>query len=134
MKADMQRPRRHCSPEQKVNILRQHLIERTPLSDLCDQHGIAPTLFYQRQKTFFEKGPTAFESGRSPSRGVGQSERNLAALEIHHKFPLEGYRRTRLFRNQPPGFFSIDAEPKHDSFDFPPMLPRPVSVLQGGQD
>ena len=56
MEPDMETPRRHYTPEQKVNILRQHLIERTPVRDLCDQHGIAPTLFYQWQKTFFEKG------------------------------------------------------------------------------
>ena len=81
MEPDMETPRRHYTPEQKVNILREHLIERTPDSDLCDRHGIAPTLFYQWQKTFFEKGTAAFESGRSPSRAVGQTELKLAALE-----------------------------------------------------
>jgi transposase len=81
MEPEMETPRRHYTPEQKVNILRQHLIERTPVSDLCDQHGIAPTLFYQWQKTFFEKGTAAFENGRSPSRGIGKTERKLAALE-----------------------------------------------------
>ena len=81
MEPEMQTPRRHYTPEQKVNILREHLIERTPVSDLCDRHGIAPTLFYQWQKTFFEKGTAAFESWRSPSRVVGQTERKVAALE-----------------------------------------------------
>lgn len=81
MEPEMQTPRRHYTAEQKVNILREHLIERTPVSDLCDRHGIAPTLFYQWQKTFFEKGTAAFESGRSPSRVTVQTERKLAALE-----------------------------------------------------
>ena len=51
----MEKPRRTYTPEQKVSILREHLIERTPVSDLCDKHGIHPTLFYQWQKTFFER-------------------------------------------------------------------------------
>jgi transposase-like protein len=41
----MEKPRRTDTPEQKASILREHLIERTPVSDLCDKHGIHPTLF-----------------------------------------------------------------------------------------
>lgn len=73
--------RRHHSPEDKVRILRLHLLERKAISEICEAEGIHPTLFYQWQKTFFEKGTAAFEGGRSPSRGVGQSERKIEALE-----------------------------------------------------
>ena len=52
----MEKPRRHYSPEQKVAILREHLIEQVPVSELCEKHQIHPTLFYQWQKTFFENG------------------------------------------------------------------------------
>jgi transposase-like protein len=48
------RKRRHFSPEDKIKILRLHLREGRPISELCDEHGIHPTLFYQWQKTFFE--------------------------------------------------------------------------------
>ena len=34
--------RRNFSPEQKVAIVRQHLLDHVPVSDLCDQHGIRP--------------------------------------------------------------------------------------------
>jgi transposase len=81
MEPDMKNSRRNFTPEQKVNILREHLIERVAVSDVCDKHHIHPTLFYQWQKTFFEKGTAAFESGRSPSRVVGHQERKLLALE-----------------------------------------------------
>ena len=77
----MEKPRRTYTPEQKVSILREHLIERTPVSDLCDKHGIHPTLFYQWQKTFFERGGAAFETGRSPSRDLGSRDRKVEALE-----------------------------------------------------
>lgn len=77
----MERTRRNFTPEQKVNILREHLIEHVPVSDVCDRHHIQPTLFYQWQKTFFEKGSAAFESRLSSSRVAGHQERKLLALE-----------------------------------------------------
>jgi transposase-like protein len=77
----METTRRSFTPEQKVSVLREHLLEQVPVSDVCDKHQIQPTLFYQWQKTFFEKGTAAFEGGRSPSRVVGQAERKLLALE-----------------------------------------------------
>ena len=46
---------------EKVAILRLHLLEHTPVSDLCDQHGIHPTMFYRWQKEFFENAAAAFE-------------------------------------------------------------------------
>lgn len=73
--------RRHLSPEDKVRILRLHLLEGKPISELCDSEGIHPTQFYQWQKTFFEKASAAFEGGRSPSRVFGQNERKVEALE-----------------------------------------------------
>ena len=42
-------------------ILRLHLLEHTPVSDLCDQYGIHPTMFYRWQKEFFENASAAFE-------------------------------------------------------------------------
>ena len=56
--------RRHHSSEDKVRILRLHLLEQKPVSALCDEEGIHPTLFYQWQKAFFENGAAAFQ--RSP--------------------------------------------------------------------
>jgi transposase len=72
--------RRHYSPEEKVKILRQHLLEGMAISEVCEKEGINPTLFYQWQKTFFENGAAAFT--RQPhSRSVGKTEQTIAALE-----------------------------------------------------
>ena len=64
-----------------MDILREHLVEHVAVSDVCDKYRIQPTLIYQWQKTFFEKGSAAFESRRSPSRVLGHQERKLLALE-----------------------------------------------------
>ena len=52
----MKKQRRKYSAEEKVKILRRHLIEKLPVSDLCDEHGFHPTIFYRWQKAFFENG------------------------------------------------------------------------------
>jgi len=53
--------RKRFTAQEKVAILRLHLLEHTPISDLCDQHGIHPTMFYRWQKEFFENAAAAFE-------------------------------------------------------------------------
>jgi transposase-like protein len=58
--------RRNYSPQEKVAILKRHLVERVPVSDLCDEHGLHPTVFYRWQKEFFEKGVMAFSDTRDP--------------------------------------------------------------------
>jgi transposase len=57
--------RRRFTAEQKVAILKEHLVEKAPVSQVCDKHGINPTAFYRWQKEFFENGTAAFE-GRAP--------------------------------------------------------------------
>ncbi len=56
----MSKKRKQYSPEEKVSILRRHLLDGVPVSDLCDAHGIHPTMFYKWQKVFFEQGASAF--------------------------------------------------------------------------
>ena len=60
----MNSERRHFAPQEKVAALKRHLLEKVPVSDLCDQLGIAPTLFYRWQKELFENAHTLFENGR----------------------------------------------------------------------
>lgn len=51
--------------DEKVRIVRQHLLEKVPISELCDQYGMQPSQFYTWQKQLFEQGSKAFESGRN---------------------------------------------------------------------
>ena len=60
----MTRARRHFSGPEKVGALKRHLVEKVPVSDLCDELGIAPNVFYRWQKDFFENGHAAFDNGR----------------------------------------------------------------------
>ena len=69
----------NTQPEDRVAILKRHLVEKVPVSDLCDEYDIQPTQFYQWQKVFFEKGAAVFE--RKNARKSDAKERKIAALE-----------------------------------------------------
>ena len=75
----MTQTRKHHTAQDKVAILRLHLLEKKPISDLCDQFGIHPTLFYRWQKEFFENGAAAFQQ-KVRSNQPAEQER-IAYLE-----------------------------------------------------
>ncbi len=75
-----QSERRHFSGEEKVKILRLHLLEGKAVSDLCEQFKINLSLFYQWQRSFFENGARAFE-GSGPTRSGSKLEKQVEALE-----------------------------------------------------
>jgi transposase len=74
----MRKPRKNYTPVEKVAILRRHLIDHVPISDLCDEHQLSPTLFYLWQKPFFENGSVAFE--RKNAAPESHLQRTIAAL------------------------------------------------------
>jgi transposase len=72
--------RRHHSAKQKLAILREHLVERKPVSEICEQHAIAPTLFYYWQKQLFENG-AAFSLPNKSSSPEQQLTTRVEQLE-----------------------------------------------------
>lgn len=77
--------RRHFSPAEKVAILRKHLIEKIPVSDICDQHQMHPTLFYLWQKTFFEQGAAAFENKKRKAADPRDKKIELLQAKLAQK-------------------------------------------------
>lgn len=75
----MRKPRKNYTPAEKVAILKRHLIDRVPVSDLCDEHQLQPSIFYTWQKLFFENGTAAFE--RKSTSTTRAEERTIAALQ-----------------------------------------------------
>jgi transposase-like protein len=71
--------RKRFNPQEKAAILRLHLLEGKAVSDLCDQHGIHPTLFYRWQKEFFENAPAALEARYR--QATDAKDRRIAYLE-----------------------------------------------------
>src|SRR5258707_3489388 len=75
----MKKQRKHYTPDEKVAILRRHLLEKVPISELCDELGLQPTVFYRWQKEFFENGAAAFQPKTGPNHSAEQER--IAYLE-----------------------------------------------------
>src|SRR4051794_30045834 len=58
------RTRRHFTPQEKVAIVKRHLLEGVAISNVCDEFQINPTLFYLWQRQLFENAHLAFDNGR----------------------------------------------------------------------
>jgi transposase-like protein len=77
----MRAERRHFTAVQKLAILREHLIEKRPISDVCQKHQIQPTLFYLWQKKLFENGALALEANAAGPGRPNAEARKIEALE-----------------------------------------------------
>jgi transposase len=75
----MKKSRKHYSPIEKAAVLRRRFLEKEPISKLCDELGLQPTVFYRWQKEFFENGTVAFEQKTRPNHSADQER--IAYLE-----------------------------------------------------
>ena len=57
--------RKKYPPEKKVEILREHLKNKVPVSEVCEKYGIKPNLFYRWEKQLFEGGVEIFSQNNS---------------------------------------------------------------------
>jgi transposase-like protein len=71
--------RSRYTPQEKVTHLRRHLLEGVQVSDLCDELGLQPTVFYRWQKQFFEEGAAAFD--KDHTQQLKAAEQRIGALE-----------------------------------------------------
>ena len=71
--------RRQFTPEQKVKILKEHLLDHKPVSDICDRNEINPVIFYLWQKQFFEQGFLAFQ--RQNDKQKANLDKKITKLE-----------------------------------------------------
>jgi transposase len=77
----MNKQRRHFADHEKVAILKRHLIDKVPVSDLCDELDIYPNQFYDWLKKFFENGHLAFANGRKAKAVEDAQQAKIQKLE-----------------------------------------------------
>ena len=75
----MRKQRKNYNGQEKVIILKRHLVDHIPVSDLCDEYHLQPTVFYRWQKEFFENGAAAFK--KDNSRQKNAEEKRIQQLE-----------------------------------------------------
>ena len=52
----MPKQRTNFSGAEKIAILRKHLLPKVPITEVCEQHGLQPTIFYDWHKKLFKNG------------------------------------------------------------------------------
>ena len=76
--------RRNFTAEQKATMLRRHLVDKVAVSDLCDEYGIQPSLFYNWQRVLLANARAALGDGRT-RRGqkvtASRDQERIEALE-----------------------------------------------------
>ena len=77
----MSKERKHYTAEEKVAVLRRHLLDKVSVSDLCEELDLQPTVFYRWQKEFFENGAAAFQPQERPHRQVEEKQKRIEFLE-----------------------------------------------------
>jgi transposase len=76
---ELRKKRKAYTPDEKVGIIRRHLLDGVAVSELCDEHRLSPTVYYRWQKEFFEGGAAAF--AKDTDRQVGALRQRLADAE-----------------------------------------------------
>jgi transposase len=74
-------PRRHFAGAEKVAILKRHLLDKVPVSDLCDELHIYPNQLYGWLKEFFENGHVVFDNGRKAKAVDDGKDKKIEQLE-----------------------------------------------------
>ena len=75
----MSKRRKYPTAEEKALILKRYLVEKVPMSDLCDEYGLQPSQVYRWQKQLFENAAGAFR--RTNKRAGETKDRKIAALQ-----------------------------------------------------
>jgi hypothetical protein len=63
-------------------VQKQYLVEKTALSDLCDEYGIQPNQVYQWQATLFENAAVVFQQATARAKAeAAAGQQKVARLE-----------------------------------------------------
>ena len=77
------RVRRSYTSKQKASILRKHLVEKKPVSDLCEKNSLQPSVFYGWQRQALENLEIALDTNgrRRADSHERELEREIATLK-----------------------------------------------------
>jgi len=74
------KPYSRVSEEDKAKALKRHLLEKVPVSTICEELSVAPNLFYSWQQRLFEEAPNVLSRARD-GRSRSAQEQRVATLE-----------------------------------------------------
>jgi transposase-like protein len=71
------RSRRQFTTEQKITLIRRHLVDKEPVSKICEDENLQPSLFYQWMRQVFDNLGAAL--GPAVSNEASRREKELTA-------------------------------------------------------
>jgi len=71
------RERRHWSAQEKVKLLRRHLIEKVPVSKICEEARLSPSQYHRWQELLFANAALALGEKRVAERSQDQRVEKL---------------------------------------------------------
>ena len=74
----MRKERKYYTAEEKVAILRRHLLDKGPV---CEENRPQPTIFYCWPQEFFENGASAFQAKERRARQIEEKQKPIKFLE-----------------------------------------------------
>ena len=77
----MKKQRKYRTPEEKLAIVKEHLIGKMPVSEVCEKYEIAPSQFYNWQTDLFEHGAQCFDKPKKNKAAQSQEARRVKELE-----------------------------------------------------
>ena len=73
----MGKKRRRYSVEQKATIMRRHLLDKVPVSDLCDEYKMQPSVVYDWLKQALGNLELAIDAGGRKKRDSHETKLTL---------------------------------------------------------
>ncbi len=67
--------------ETKIEIVKAHLLEKKPVSELSEAHGISPKNIYLWQNQLFSNGSLVFERKNDRRTGENAAKRNESKIK-----------------------------------------------------
>jgi transposase len=80
--------RKHVPAEEKIAHLRRHLIEKVPVSQICQELDIRVAVFYGWLRLLFERGAAVFQQtdGQHQREAAGKDRKiELLEAKLHKK-------------------------------------------------
>lgn len=74
------KPRKFLTPDQKFKIVKEQLMTKTSVADICKKYDIVPSAFYRYQEQFLNG---ALEAFKNPKDGPSKAE--LRQIEVQNK-------------------------------------------------
>ena len=79
----MSKPRRHRTPAEKAAVVRRHLVDKIPVSNLAEELDVQPSLIHLWVKHVLDQAEAAFERSQQRTRRPQEDpkDRQIAQLQ-----------------------------------------------------